>query len=98
MATPFSLSVVVRGEGCPGLLWKETVSYHCRTTVFLDKTACVSYGQGQDYLGEGVVHDHPFSPISEWKEVRGSGGKGGGGDNRRIQMEMGILHHLGEEG
>jgi hypothetical protein len=37
-------------------------------------------------------------PISVWKEVRGIAGKGGGGDNRLIQVEMGILHHLGKEG
>ena len=39
----------------------------------------------------------PF-PSSVWKELREVGGRGGGGDNGLIQVEMGILHHLGKEG
>ena len=35
----------------------------CQSTASLDKTACVSYGMGQDYLGEWGDHGHPFSPF-----------------------------------
>ena len=86
---------MVRGEGGPALFGKERVSFNCQSTVFLDKTACVSYGQGQDYLGEGVCPWPPRFPISVWKEVREVGARGGDGDNGLIQVDMGILLVLG---
>jgi len=81
------------------MLGKGSGSHHCQCKAFLDKTACVSHGIGQDYLGEGVVHGHPLSIFMvESSEGKWCGGGGCGGDNGLIQMEMGILPHLGKKG
>ena len=39
---------------------KQAGAPSCQSIAFLDKTACASYGKGQDYLGEWVC---PWPPI-----------------------------------
>ena len=61
---PFSHFIVeevreIAGGGCGG----DKVHLGSTTAVVLDKTACVSYGQGQDYLGEGVCPWPPLFPV-----------------------------------
>ena len=86
--------MVATGDGGPGLLGRESGSHHCQSTAFLDKTACVSYGAGQDDLGDGCVHGHPFPHVIAEGGERGWGG-GCGGDNGLIQVGMGILPRMG---
>ena len=48
-------------------------------------------------LGRGVSMATPFSNFC-MERGEGNWGERGGGDNRLIQVEMGILHRLGKEG
>ena len=50
--------------------------------------------KGRFTLGRGCVHGQPFSQFC----VEKAEGGWGGGDNGLIQVEMGILHHLGKKG